>query len=283
MYPPRRLASSGLKPHYGIVTSIGPQHLNTFLNMENIIKEKMLMIENLASDGIGFINMDNRFIREYHIKNKCKLVKYGIKSKDVDYYVEDIKYHPQGSTFVIVDIERKQYSFSTKLLGEHNIMNILVAVAVGRQLDISWETLQKTITNLDHIEHRLQLKKINGYTFIDNAFNSNPEGAAMSLEVLSRMDNKRFIITPGMIDLGERQDDANREFGRQMKDKVDYVILVGKSQTATILEGLYESGFPTEDIQVVDTVKEAFDIVYQLATPLDTILLENDLPDAFNR
>ena len=110
--------------------------------MENIIKEKMLMIENLASDGIGFINMDNRFIREYHIKNKCKLVKYGIKSKDVDYYVEDIKYHPQGSTFVIVDIERKQYSFSTKLLGEHNIMNILVAVAVGRQLDISWETLQ---------------------------------------------------------------------------------------------------------------------------------------------
>ena len=184
---------------------------------------------------------------------------------------------------MIVDKEHQQYSFSTKLLGEHNIMNILVAVAVGRELDISWETLQKTITNLDHIEHRLQLKKINGYTFIDNAFNSNPEGAAMSLEVLSRMDNKRFIITPGMIDLGERQDDANREFGRQMNGKVDYVILVGKSQTATILEGLYESGFPTEAIQVVDTVKEAFAIVYQLATPLDTILLENDLPDAFNR
>ena len=272
-----------VKPHYGIVTSIGPQHLNTFLNMENIIKEKMLMIENLPSDGISFINIDNRFIREYHIKNKCKLIKYGIKSKDVDYYVEDITYHPQGSTFMIVDKEHQQYSFSTKLLGEHNIMNILVAVAVGRELDISWETLQKTITNLDHIEHRLQLKKINGYTFIDNAFNSNPEGAAMSLEVLSRMENKRFIITPGMIDLGERQDDANREFGRQMNGKVDYVILVGKSQTATILEGLYESGFPTEAIQVVDTVKEAFAIVYQLATPLDTILLENDLPDAFNR
>ena len=159
-----------VKPHYGIVTSIGPQHLNTFLNMENIINEKMLMIENLPSDGIGFVNMDNRFIREYPIRINCKLIKYGIKSRDVDYYIEDIAYHSHGSCFVVVDKSRKQHSFSTKLLGEHNIMNILVAIAVGREMSISWETLQRTINNLNHIEHRLQLKKINGYTFIDNAF-----------------------------------------------------------------------------------------------------------------
>ncbi|MDD3923822.1 MAG: UDP-N-acetylmuramoyl-tripeptide--D-alanyl-D-alanine ligase [Erysipelotrichaceae bacterium] len=272
-----------VKPHFGIVTSIGPQHLNTFITLENIINEKMKMIENLPSDGVGFINMDNQYIRDYHIKNDCRLIKYGIKSRDVDYHVEDIEYSDKGSTFVIVDKCDVRYHFSTCLLGEHNIMNILVAVAVAKELGISWENLQSTIKDIQYVEHRLQLKKINDYTFIDNAFNSNPEGAAMSLEVLSRMSNKRFIITPGMIDLGEKQDEANREFGRQMLNKVDHVILVGKNQTISIVEGLKDVGFDQTKINVVDTVKQAFDLVYSIATVNDTILLENDLPDAFNR
>ncbi|MEA5018265.1 MAG: UDP-N-acetylmuramoyl-tripeptide--D-alanyl-D-alanine ligase [Erysipelotrichaceae bacterium] len=270
-----------VKPKYGIVTSIGPQHLNTFLTMENIIHEKMLMIENLPQDGIGFINLDNHYIRNYHIKNNCRLITYGIKSTDVDYNGFDISYNNNGSTFFVkagADIK----AFKTKLLGEHNIANILVTIAVGRTMGISWEKLQQAILNLDYVEHRLQLKKINGLTFIDNAFNSNPEGAAMSLTVLSRMANKRFIITPGMIDLGSRQDEANREFGRQMLNKVDQVILVGKKQTAMILDGLYEVGFDKDAINVVDSVKEAFALVYQMANVEDTILLENDLPDAFN-
>ena len=85
-----------------------------------------------------------------------------------------------------------------------------------------------------------------------------------------------------MIDLGEKQDAYNREFGKKMKDKADEVILVGEIQTKPIYEGLKLSGFDMEHVSVVDRVTEAFDIVYRLTTPEDTILLENDLPDAFN-
>lgn len=268
-------------PSIGLVTSIGPQHLNTFGSLDNIIHEKMTMIESLPHDGIGIINKDNEYIRNYKIKNTCKLISYGISESDVDYHATDILYSPKGSKFTVVSKDGK-YEFETRLLGEHNIANILASIAIARELNVDWKDLQQAVKKVQYVEHRLELKKINGYTFIDNAFNSNPVGSAMSLEVMKMMPNRRFVITPGMIDLGVKQDEINKEFGRKMKDKVDEVILVGVQQTKPIVEGLEEVGFDSNHVHVCKTVKEAFALVYTLATPIDTILLENDLPDAFN-
>lgn len=269
-------------PQYGIVTSIGPQHLNTFGSLDNIINEKMKMIEMLPVNGVGFLNMDNEYIRNYQVRNTCKIVTVGIDSEDVDYRAVDIEYSPQGSRFNVALQDGTKIPFTTKLLGKHNISNILCAIAVGRELKLAWEPLQKAVAKVKYVEHRLEVKKINGYTFIDNAFNSNPVGANMSLEVLKMMPGKRIIVTPGMIDLGEIQEEVNRNFGAAMKEKADIAILVGVNQTAPIVEGLNQSGFVKENIHVVKTVKEAFSLVYQLASKEDTILLENDLPDAFN-
>lgn len=268
-------------PKIGLVTSIGPQHLNTFGSLENIIKEKMKLIENLPADGCGIINMDNEYIRNYSVKNNCRLVSYAIHDENVDYYATNITYTPKGSTFDVVTKEGT-YTFETKLLGEHNIANICAAIAISRELNVEWKELQSAVKKVKYVEHRLELKKINGYTFVDNAFNSNPVGSAMSLEVMKMMPNKRFVITPGMIDLGEKQDELNKEFGKKMKDRVDVVILVGVQQTKPIVLGLEESGFDSNHIHICKTVREAFQLVYTLATPEDTILLENDLPDAFN-
>jgi len=271
-----------VKPQYGIVTSIGPQHLATFKTINNIIKEKMKMIENLPQDGVGVLNFDNEYIRHYKIQNPCRIITVGIDSEDVDFRAINITYTPEGSEFMIRN-EGELHPFKTRLLGKHNVSNILVAIAVGRALRLSWEKLQKAVANVNYIEHRLQLKKINGLTFIDNAFNSNPEGSRMSLEVLKMMPGKRFIITPGMIDLGVKQKMYNSEFGRNMKGCADVVILVGKTQTKPIYDGLKESGFDMDKVFVFTTVKEAFAYVHKHASSKDTILLENDLPDAFSR
>ena len=269
-------------PTIGVVTSIGPQHLQTFGSQENITNEKMQMIETLQEGGLGVINLDNEFIRNYTIKNtKAKIVTYGIQSKDADYRAEDIQYNQNGSTFTVVHNDER-IPIETKLLGEHNILNILSAIVCARELNTPWETIQRAAKTMKQVEHRLELKIINQRRFIDDAFNSNPVGAKMALDVLSMMPNKRFIVTPGMIDLGKQQETYNKEFGKQMKDRVDVVILVGKVQTKPIYEGLEEVGFNMDSVYVVDTVKEAFGLVYAQATPQDTILLENDLPDAFS-
>ncbi len=274
--------SEFVEPKYALITSIGPQHLSTFKKLDNIIKEKMSLAEKLPSDGVAILNKDNVYINDYVMNNKdVKTVSYGIMNPNVDYQAVDIKYSINGSHFTVKH-HNEMYEFNTRLLGEHNVLNILSGIALGRELGITWEKLQIAVSNVKFIEHRLELKTINNRSFIDNAFNSNPEGANMSLKVLSMMPKTRYIVTPGMIDLGPIQDDENYKFGYNMKDRVDVAILVGKNQTKPIYKGLLDSGFIEENIIVFDTVKEALAYVYQVSTIDDIILLENDLPDAFN-
>lgn len=269
-------------PSIGVVTSIGPQHLNTFGSQENIIKEKMQMAEKLPADGVAILNYDNEFIRNYHIANPVKVISYGIACQQADYHAEDISYSASGSSFVIVH-GNERIPVQTKLLGELNILNILAAAACARYLNVSWEAIAAGCKNMKQVEHRLELKRINGFRFIDDAFNANPSGSAMALEVLGMMPGRRIIVTPGMIDLGAKQDEINRSFGQKMKGKADWVVLVGEAQTKPILAGLQDVDFDMSHVVVLAKEKEAFNWVWANASREDTILLENDLPDAFNR
>lgn len=271
-----------VNPSIGIVTSIGPQHLLTFKSLENIINEKMLEIEMLPSDGLGIINIDNEYIRNHKIKNNVKVVTVGIASKDADYFAYNIRQSEKGTTFK-VKLNNQEVPFKTRLLGKHNVLNILMAIALGNELHINVDSIVKAVSTLKYVEHRLELKDINDFTFIDNAFNSNPVSSKLSLDTLAEFKKNRVVVTPGFIDLGDKQDEYNYDFGKYMLNKADEVILVGKNQTKMIYKGLVDSEFDQNKIHVVDKVVEAFNIIYQTMDKDNSIiLLENDLPDIFN-
>lgn len=267
-------------PNIGVVTAVGPQHLSTFHTMENILHEKMQMIEKLPADGIGVINGDNAYIRKYAIQNPCTIIRYG-KRDDVDYRIEHMQYSQQGTTFDI-RYQNECQRFSTRLLGEYNVLNITAGVAVAHTLGVPWEVLIKLVASLDYVEHRLQVRKGTHYTMIDNAYNSNPEGARCALEVLAQMEGKRIIVTPGFLDLGNKSEEAHIAFGKQIATHADEVILVGKQQTADIVKGLRESFFSLRCMHIVQGIDEAFALLDTLCDQNTTVLLENDLPDAFN-
>lgn len=269
-----------VKPNVGVVTSIGEQHLMTFKSLENIIHEKMQMVELMDKDGLVVLNKDEQYIREYKITSKAKQIWYGIDNQ-ADIMASNIQYSKDGSKFDVI-VEKETHHFETRLLGLHNIYNILSAIAIGRHFNVSIKDLQIAIKQLSFVPHRLELKKQNDYTIIDNAFNSNPVSSKMSLDVLSRMPNKRICITPGMIDLGVKQDYYNKEFGKYFIDRCDYVILVGRRQTKAIYEGLEESGFNMKNVQVVNKIYDAYSLLSTIKEPDCYVLLENDLPDAFN-
>ena len=269
-----------VKPQYGVVTSIGKQHLNTFHDLDNIIYEKMQEVELLPLDGVAFLNNDNEYIRSYRINNRCKVVRVATEN-EADLVASNIRYSKDGSTFS-VRIDGRNHKFTTSLLGKHNITNLLLGIAIALELGMDIKTIQKNVANVKQVEHRLQVKKISNLTFIDDAFNANPEGSKNALGVLAMMPGKRVIVTPGMIDLGSEQYAVNKQFGEYMPGKADEVILVGEKQTEPILAGLKEASFPMEHVRVFQTINEALAYVYQNFSSADTILLENDLPDAFN-
>ena len=271
-----------VKPKYGIVSSIGPQHLNTFGSMENIVREKMQEIEMLPEDGVGIINIDNEYISSFNIRNVCKILTVSTSLKTADYYAKKIKYSKNGSSFDVT-IRGKNYHFVTKLIGEHNISNILLGIALADELNIDPKDIVKGVFELSQVEHRLEIKTMNGFNFIDDAFNSNPVGSLYALKALKMMPGRRVIVTPGLIDLGEQENKYNYEFGKNMIDNTDFVILVGRNQTKYISKGLKDSGYDMDNVITVDRIYDAFNYIYSNFNNKDTILLENDLPDAFNK
>jgi len=269
-----------VQPQIGIVTSIGQAHLNTFRTQENIITEKMKMIEMLKPDGLAILNKDEKFIREYDITSKAKQIWYGI-DHEADIMAKNIQYNQDGTSFDVT-INGEDVKFQTKLLGKHNIYNILTAIALGVHFEIPIKELVMAIKTLNYTPHRLEVKKQKDFTLIDNAFSSNPVSSKMSLDVLEKMPGQRIVITPGMIDLGKKQAFYNNEFGKYFINKADIVILVGRKQTKPIYEGLEESGFNMKNVHVVNKIYDAYNIMNKVKKPGAFVLLENDLPDAFN-
>lgn len=269
-------------PKYGILTRIGVAHLETFKTEENIQKTKFELIESLPSDGIGVLNMDDPKQTSYKIKNNCQIRWISIENKDADIYASNIQGSESGMQFdVTLKDNQKTYHLETKLLGSANVYNIMAGVILAYNLGMSMEEIIKGVRNIHPIEHRLEMKKSGNLNIIDDAYNSNPVGARMAVETLSLMPGTKIIVTPGMIELKDKQYELNFEFGRQIADVCDHVILVGKNQTKPIYNGLMDAGYKKEKIDVIDDVRLAFNIVRTYGDNT-YVLLENDLPDLFN-
>jgi UDP-N-acetylmuramoyl-tripeptide--D-alanyl-D-alanine ligase len=270
-------------PKYGILTKIGTAHLESFGSQENIQAGKFELIESLPHDGVGILNGDDSLQVEYKLKNNCKILWIGIDNKNVDVRAENIKVTNEGTTFnVIFKGDKKKYEFETKLLGYANVYNILASIALGYEFGITIQELQRSVKRVKPVEHRLELKKYLDINIIDDAYNSNPVGSKMAVDVLDTMPGKKIIVTPGMTELGEMEYELNKTFGNHIAQICDEVVLVGKTQTKPIQDGLMESKYNKKNIHILNDVKEAFVLIQKLKEGETYVLLENDLPDIFN-
>lgn len=273
-----------VRPKYGILTKIGTAHIEIFGSQENIQKGKFELIESLPSDGIGVLNGDDELQVNYKLKNDCKIVWIGIDNKDVDVRATDIKTSNKGTTFnVIFKGDKKKYEFTTRLLGYNNIYNILASLALSKEFGLTVDQMKKAVLGVKSVEHRLELRPAGNITYIDDSYNSNPVGSKMALEVLKDMPGQRIVMTPGMVELGDKSYELNKKFGTYMKDCADIVILVGEKITKPIKDGLKEVKFDDKNIYVVKSTKEAFNLVKSLSNGKESYcLIENDLPDIYN-
>lgn len=273
-----------VRPKYGILTRIGTAHIEIFGSQENIQKGKFELIESLPSDGIGVLNGDDELQVNYKLKNDCKIIWVGIDNKDVDVRATDIKTSNKGTTFnVIFKGDKKKYEFTTRLLGYASIYNILASLALSKEFGLTVDQMKKAVLGVKSVEHRLELRPAGNITYIDDSYNSNPVGSKMALEVLKDMPGLRIVMTPGMVELGDKSYELNKKFGTYMKDTADIVILVGEKITKPIRDGLKEVKFNDKNIYVVKSTKEAFNLVKSLSNGKESYcLIENDLPDIYN-
>lgn len=269
-------------PQYGILTAVGAQHLESFKTIENVQRTKFELVDALPADGFAVINNDFEYVANRKVDN-VEVKRYTVKPTPAsDYYVEDISYSAAGTQFTLVG-EEKRLELNTKLVGECNISNLIAAVVMSMKLGVPEDKIKYAVSKIEQVEHRLNVKRTaSGITIIDDAFNSNPDGSRMALDVLSGMKGgKRIVITPGMIELGSKQEYFNELFGEHIAETCDVAIVVGQYNREAIMKGINRKGMDKKNVHVVATFTEAQKLMLGLAQAGDTVLYENDLPDSF--
>ena len=272
------------RPDLAIVTDVGVAHLETMGSIENIALEKGDIVACMGEEGVAVLNIDNPYVAAMEERAPGKVWKVSaMGNTDAHIIAHDITYSPEGAHFVVEDETGKRMPFSTRLLGRHNVLNILLGVAVGRHMGLRLRQIAHAVSRIEPVEHRLQLRNQGPITIIDDAFNSNPVGARNAVEVLGAFDTgRRVIVTPGMVELGERQEDENRTLGEHIADHVDLAVLIGESQTKPIVEGLKARQFPEEHTRVFSSFFDAQAFLQGYLKEGDVVLYENDLPDQYN-
>lgn len=269
-------------PAVGIVTAVGPQHLESFKTIENVQRTKFELVDALPANGLAVVNNDFPMIASRKVDN-VPVVRYGVTNTDARCVAKDIAYGPTGTDFTMVMADGSEHRFHTRLVGECNVSNLLAAIVVAQHLGVPAEKIRRAVDRIEPVEHRLSMKRTpGGITIIDDAFNSNPSGSSMALDVLSGMTGgKRIVITPGMIELGDSQWELNMQFGKKIAETADVAIVVGEYNRDAIVEGIQSVNNPSLRMELVDTFKASQELLATFVAPGDYILYENDLPDTF--
>lgn len=270
------------QPDTSVVTTIGLAHLETMGSQDAIAQEKGTLVEDTAPGGPSVLNFDDPRVEAMRERTQGDVWGVSLEGHpEAAITASDIRYDTNGTRFTVRDDTGTEASFQTRLLGRHNVLNILLAVAVGRSMGLRLRAMAHAIRRVEPVEHRLAIRKNGDITIIDDAFNSNPVGARNAVEILGQMEGgRRVIVTPGMVELGEKQWAENETFGTHIaKSNVDLTVLVGPEQTAPIQEGLRNAQYPEDQLKVFPSLFDAQDFLTSYLQPGDIVLYENDLPD----
>jgi len=271
-----------VRPHYGILTGIGNQHLDTFGSIKNLHKTKYALIESITNDGFAYFNGDSEgaymmYGWADHV-GKRTLCCHESVSKEGVYYSNNTM-TAKGVTFTLHNGD-ESILITSPLLGKHMAGTITLCAACALDLGVSLQEIAEAAAELKPVPHRLELIERGDTIVIDDAYNSNVDGARNALEVLSMFDGTRIVVTPGLVELGEEEEECNYKVGTFIAEFADYAVL-NSSRGEIIKKGAIDSGMDESKIFVVDGLHASLNTIENIQAAKKVILFENDLPDNY--
>lgn len=269
-------------PKAALVTAVGIMHLERFGSPENVYLAKSEIAQALPEDGILVCNGDSlnaRRMANEHRKKTTLLYGFDLSKGTLDCFATDITYDESGTSFVI-HYRGERFPGKTPLLGRPALSNALGAFTMACALGAEPAFTVACLGNLPPVDNRLVFDRGAKVSYLRDAYNSNPTGFEAALDVLRSLPaTRRILITPGMIELGEMQNDENNRLARMAASVCDLVYIVGDTNRDALVSGLTEGGLARTKIILSDTRDEAFKVLGEQSAQGDLILIENDLGD----
>lgn len=279
-------------PQVGILTAIGPAHLERFGSLDVTEQAKGELAESLPAEGLFVTRADDeRCLRVARTRTRARTLLFApAPHPEADVWAEDVRLRDGRTHFTLVartggatgaGVERAEVR--ARLLGEHNVANLLAAAAAGLGQGLALNDVARALGRVAPPEHRLApiVNRAAGVVVIDDSYNANPEGAAAALRVLAAHPaTRRLLVTPGMVELGERERAENRRLGELAARVADLAILIGP-RGEDVAAGMRDAGVPQERILRFPTGPAAHAKLAEVTRAGDVILFENDLPDVY--
>ncbi|MCA8997452.1 MAG: UDP-N-acetylmuramoyl-tripeptide--D-alanyl-D-alanine ligase, partial [Planctomycetaceae bacterium] len=218
------------QPEIGVITAIGPAHLDGFQSVENIIATKGALLENLSDSGFAVLNGDDRNVRNMADRSQCPVILVG-EREDNDLQATEVAVDNGWLGFRIQDVE-----FRVPATGKHHVTSALIAVAIGRQIGMTDEEIIQGLRTFTPLAGRCQTRKIGPWTVIDDTYNANPRSMSAACQTLKdwQTPGSRILVIGDMLELGEWSDDFHRLLGEEIaRSKIEKLIVVG-SQAANV-------------------------------------------------
>lgn len=213
------------QPEIGVVTNVGPVHLEFFKDISEIARAKYELVESLPPTGTAVLNADDPYVSQFGRDFKGKVITYG-STPTANVRVEHIQSRgQQGSEFDVV-VAGHRANAMLPLVGSHNVHNALAAIAVAVEQGISLSQAVEALAELKPADKRGQVVRIGNITIINDCYNSNPKALDAMVDALANMPGKRRIVVAGeMLELGPLGEQMHRDSGRHMAEKkIDFVI-----------------------------------------------------------
>jgi UDP-N-acetylmuramoyl-tripeptide--D-alanyl-D-alanine ligase len=285
------------QPSIGIVTGVNEQHLALFGSMENLLSAEggKELVEALPQKGVIILNISDPHIFSLYQKIRKiypqkKILTYGVgKVADniiPDLFVKEVLTKKRSISFSVITRDRKSASFNVKVIGEHNVENILAAVLVARYLGIPLKRIAKDFRKIKPEILAVELKKVSLPTkrgkkqifVIDATYSANPDGVMAHLEYLKIWKGKKIIVMCCLIELGKAAKRVHRKIGEAIGQVCDLAIITTKDYFKEIREGAQKAGMLKEKVLFLEKPKEIFEKIKSFCKRGDIVLLESRIP-----
>lgn len=238
------------EPEFGVITNIGPAHVETFGSLENIVQTKGELAESLPSNGLLVLFGDDPYCENFKRRATCRIVTVGCHDSN-DFQARDIQQTPQGISFRI-DNER----IFVPAFGKHHVPSALAAIALALEIGMDAESIRNGFSSYVPMDGRSRVERIGDWLVIDDSYNASPLSMAAACQTLAGMESigPRIAVMGDMLELGEQASEYHRQLGQQVAESsVDYLLCYGEF-SEDIAEGAYAAGLPAGRIATFNSI-----------------------------
>ena len=259
------------QPEIGVVTNVAPVHLEFFDSLAGIARAKYELVESLPPSGTAVLNADDEYVSQFGRDYKGKVITYGTKPTAEVRAQNVVSKGAEGSEFDVVSPCGSHHA-RLPLVGEHNVLNALAAVAVACSRGMSFPDAIGALATLQPADKRGQVLQLGNITVINDCYNSNPKALSAMVDALAAMQAKRRIVVAGeMLELGPMGEQMHREAGTHVAEKKIDLLIGVRGMAQAMTEGAIQAGGKAEFMR---TPEEAGEWLARESREGDVVLLK---------